>query len=227
MFQTSVFPVPPGAERKVTLRYTQLCRKTDGMTDFLFPLSTAKYTSTPVEEIKFHVAIDSEQPIQKRLQPDAIGRNQAARRRTCGRQLHGEKRNPDVRFPAVLRRWQRLGRQPACSAIGTTETKTAISCCWPARKSRRPTLQRPKKTVVFVLDRSGSMSGEKIEQAKGAVKFVLNNLRKATCSTSSLSTARWKAGSRSCSDSTTKPARRPSASSKGSTPAAARISTGR
>src|SRR5688572_20436595 len=27
MFQTSVFPVPPGAERKVTLRYNQLCRK--------------------------------------------------------------------------------------------------------------------------------------------------------------------------------------------------------
>ena len=36
---------------------------------------------------------------------------------------------------------------------------------------------RPKKTVVFVVDRSGSMSGEKIEQAKGALKFVLNNLR--------------------------------------------------
>ena len=33
------------------------------------------------------------------------------------------------------------------------------------------------KTVVFVVDRSGSMSGEKIEQAKGAAKFVLNNLR--------------------------------------------------
>ena len=33
------------------------------------------------------------------------------------------------------------------------------------------------KTVVFVVDRSGSMSGEKIEQAKDAAKFVLNNLR--------------------------------------------------
>ena len=33
------------------------------------------------------------------------------------------------------------------------------------------------KTVIFVVDRSGSMSGEKIEQAKGAAKFVLNNLR--------------------------------------------------
>ena len=37
MFQTSVFPVPPGAERKVTLNYTQLLRSDHGLTDFLFP----------------------------------------------------------------------------------------------------------------------------------------------------------------------------------------------
>jgi Ca-activated chloride channel family protein len=33
------------------------------------------------------------------------------------------------------------------------------------------------KTVVFVLDRSGSMSGKKIEQAKKSLQFVLDNLR--------------------------------------------------
>jgi Ca-activated chloride channel family protein len=38
-------------------------------------------------------------------------------------------------------------------------------------------MQPLAKTVLFVLDRSGSMSGEKIEQAKEALKFVLNNLR--------------------------------------------------
>jgi Ca-activated chloride channel family protein len=33
------------------------------------------------------------------------------------------------------------------------------------------------KTVIFVVDRSGSMSGEKMDQAKDALKFVLNNLK--------------------------------------------------
>ena len=33
------------------------------------------------------------------------------------------------------------------------------------------------KAVIFVLDRSGSMSGKKIEQARNALKFVLENLR--------------------------------------------------
>ena len=33
------------------------------------------------------------------------------------------------------------------------------------------------KTVIFVIDRSGSMAGKKIEQARKALKSVLNNLR--------------------------------------------------
>ena len=37
--------------------------------------------------------------------------------------------------------------------------------------------ERPKKTVLLVMDRSGSMSGQKIEQVRAALKHVLNNLR--------------------------------------------------
>jgi len=42
---------------------------------------------------------------------------------------------------------------------------------------KAPDAERPKKTVVFVIDRSGSMSGKKIEQVRAALKHVLNNLR--------------------------------------------------
>ena len=42
---------------------------------------------------------------------------------------------------------------------------------------KKPDAKPQAKTVVFVLDRSGSMSGKKIEQARNALKFVLDNLR--------------------------------------------------
>jgi Ca-activated chloride channel family protein len=64
MFQTSVFPIPPGAKRTVTLRYSQLCRKSYGLTDFIFPLTTAKYTSKPLEKLNIRVAIESGSPIK-------------------------------------------------------------------------------------------------------------------------------------------------------------------
>jgi len=176
MFQTSVFPVPPGAERKVTLRYTQLCRKTDGVTDFLFPLSTAKYTSTPVEEIKFHVAIDSEQPIKNVYSP-----TQSV-----------EIKRPDDQHAVVsytvrneiptsdFRLFYDVGKGSVGASVLSyrhDEHEDGYFLLLASPEIKAADAARPKKTVVFVLDRSGSMSGEKIEQAKGAIKFVLNNLR--------------------------------------------------
>ena len=176
MFQTSVFPVPPGAERSVTLRYTQLCRKTDGATDFLFPLSTAKYTSTPVEEIKFHVAIDSEQPIKNVYSPTQSVeiKRPDDEHAIVNYTVHNEIPTSDFRL------FYDVGK----GSVGTTvmsyrhdahEDGYFLLLASPEIKAADAA--RPKKTVVFVLDRSGSMTGEKIEQAKGAVKFVLNNLR--------------------------------------------------
>ena len=39
------------------------------MTDFLFPLSTAKYTSQPVEKIDFRVAVESQEDIKNIYSP--------------------------------------------------------------------------------------------------------------------------------------------------------------
>ena len=69
MFQTSVFPVPPGAVRQVSLRYSQLLRKAGSLTDFLFPLSTAKYTSEPVEKIELQASIESSIEIKNVYSP--------------------------------------------------------------------------------------------------------------------------------------------------------------
>src|SRR3990172_5787002 len=69
MFKMSVFPVPAGAERTVTLRYSQLCRKHDGLTDFLFPLSTARYTSHAVEKVDIRLTIESVAEIKNVYSP--------------------------------------------------------------------------------------------------------------------------------------------------------------
>ena len=69
MFQTSVFPVPPGAERRVMLRFSQVCRKTNGLTELMFPLSTAKYTSHPVEKVNLDVTMQSQVPIKNVYSP--------------------------------------------------------------------------------------------------------------------------------------------------------------
>jgi Ca-activated chloride channel family protein len=176
MFQTSVFPVPPGAERKVALSYNQLLRKDQGLTDFVFPLSTAKYTSHPVERVDIQVHIESGIDIKNVYSP-----------------THSvDIRRPDPRRAVVS--YTRANDVPAADfrlffdvdkgALGTSvltyrphENEDGYFLLLTSPQVKAPDAERPKKTVMFVLDRSGSMSGKKIEQAKAALKFVLENLR--------------------------------------------------
>lgn len=176
LFQTSVFPVPPGAERKVTLNYNQLLRKDRGLTDFLFPLSTARYTSHAVEKIDFQIAIESGIDIKNIYSP-----------------THGvDIKRPDAKHAVVS--YTRTNEVPVSDfrllfdvdkgQVGASvisykpkEGEDGFFLMLASPQVKAADAERPKKTVIFVLDRSGSMSGKKIEQAKSAVKFVLNNLR--------------------------------------------------
>ena len=51
LFRTSVFPIPPGADRKVTMRYTQICKRDGDVIEFAYPLSTQKFTAKPIQRL--------------------------------------------------------------------------------------------------------------------------------------------------------------------------------
>ena len=176
LFKTSVFPIPPGARRTVMLRYSQLCRQVEGLTDFLFPLSTAKYTSQAPERVEIRVTIESTQEIKNVYSP-----------------THAvEIRRPDPRHATLVftsknevpssdfRLLYDVGRGVVSTRVISYRPKTGedgyfLLLATPAIK---PADEKPAhKTVQIVIDRSGSMSGKKIEQVRGALKFVLNNLR--------------------------------------------------
>ncbi|HVW38828.1 MAG TPA: VWA domain-containing protein, partial [Pirellulales bacterium] len=175
MFQTSVFPVPPGAERKVTLSYSQLCRKNGRLTDFLFPLSTAKYTSQPVEKLKIEVAIESQGDIKNVYSPThAIELKRDTHHATAVFKAENQTPSEDFRLLFDIDSGK-LGTSVVSYRPKADDDGYFLLLTSPEIK--RDPAERPKKTVLFVVDRSGSMSGAKIEQAKGALKFVLNNLR--------------------------------------------------
>ncbi len=177
MFKTSVFPVPAGAERTVTLRYSQLLRKDHNLTDFLFPLGTAKYTSAPVEKVEIKVTIESSIKIKNVYSPThSIKVDRSGKR---GAQIVYSSKNvvptADFRlFFSVAK--GRLGANVISYRPAGDENGYFLLLASPEIKS--DDAERPPKNVVCVFDRSGSMSGEKIKQAREALKFILNNLRK-------------------------------------------------
>lgn len=175
MFKTSVFPVPAGATRTVTLRYSQICRKTSGMTELLFPLSTAKYTSHAVEKVSLQINVRSQAKIKNVYSPT---HSVEIKRPTD--------QNAIVKFTAtnqVPTSDFRLMYDIGDAAVGASVVsyrphgeQDGYFLLLMSPEIKQPGDAVTKKNVIFVVDRSGSMSGKKIEQARGALRFVLNNL---------------------------------------------------
>ena len=176
MFQTSIFPIPAGQKRTVTLRYTQLLQKDLQLTDFLFPLSTAKYTSHAIEKLSFNISIQSAAKIKNVYSPTHAVDIQRSDENHAVVKYEISNHVPVTDF--------RLLFDTADSAVGASllsywpknaDNGYFLLLASPEIKSEEAKLQ--SKNILFVLDRSGSMNGKKIEQAKEALKYVVNNLR--------------------------------------------------
>src|SRR3954447_11263144 len=176
MFQTSVFPIPPHEKRTVTLRYSQLLRKNYGLTDFIFPLSTAKYTSHPVEKLSVQLAIESSAPIKNVYSATHSVNIERPDKKHAVVKYEAKDSVPGEDF----RLFFDTGEESCAASVVSYRPKKGHDGYFLLLTSPEVKAADAKpmaKTVVVILDRSGSMSGEKIEQAKGAAKFVLNNLR--------------------------------------------------
>ena len=176
MLKTSVFPIPPGAQRKVTLKYSHLLKKTNQLTDLLIPLAAAKYTSSPLEKLSIDVSIESSLEIKSVYSPTHPIQTQRPDGKHATVKLEATNQVPTTDFRLLYDTADgQLGASLISYRPDANDEGYFLLLASPEVKSAG--MQQQAKTVVFVLDRSGSMSGKKIEQAKEAAKFVLNNLK--------------------------------------------------
>ena len=174
--QTQVFPIPPNAERQIVLNYTQVCRRDHHATEFLFPLAAGRFSNKPIEELKFNIRIDNPNAIKSVYCPTHTvdvkrpGENSATVTLT----------QTNVAGMEDLRVFWTLSEQPIGASILSyrpDEKEDGYFLMLAAPDVKAATTRPVAKTVIFALDKSGSMvNNKKIDQAKGALKFVLNSL---------------------------------------------------
>ncbi|PQO36806.1 hypothetical protein C5Y96_06465 [Blastopirellula marina] len=175
MFQTSVFPVPAGASREVNITYTQLLKKDGRLTDFLFPLSTAKYTDRPVEKVKVRLAIEASQKLKSIYSPTHEVDIQRNGNKRAVVKFEKENYIPSNDFRLFF---ESNNQKLSASVLSYRPDKhgEGFFLMLASPPPRDDAAEAVKKTVLFVVDRSGSMSGEKMDQAREAAKYVLNHL---------------------------------------------------
>jgi len=174
-FQASIYPIPPGGERRIEIEYSQVLKLDNGLVEYVYPLNTEKFSAKPLEEVSVNVTVKSGEALKAIYSPshdvDVIrdGDYQA----TVGYEESGVKPDRDfVLYYTVSQEGvglNTLSYRPDGRGEG-------FFLLLAAPKVEIDTQNVIAKDVILVLDVSGSMKGQKIEQAKQALNFVLNNL---------------------------------------------------
>ncbi|MEC7565936.1 MAG: VIT domain-containing protein [Planctomycetota bacterium] len=175
LFKTSVFPIPPGQTRRVTIRYSQICRQVQGMTEWLLPLRTTRHTTHPIEHVSVEVAISSKTEIKSVYSPTHTVGVKRATEKTALVRFEQNNVVPDT----DLRLFYDVGKQAIGASVLSYRPDSGDDGYFMMFLSPEIEAQQRealRKNVVFVVDRSGSMTGEKMKQAKEALRFVINNL---------------------------------------------------
>ena len=175
LFRTSVFPIPPGADRKVTLRYTQICPRDRDVVTFAYPFGTQKFTAKPIQRLVLNLRIESGDAIKSIYSPTSEAR--------IDRTGDHDARISFERFNVIPANDFRLLYTLSEGSLGASvlsyrpdRSDDGYFLILASPQVKAPDRKPQPKAVVFVLDRSGSMAGKKIEQARKALEFVLNNL---------------------------------------------------
>lgn len=174
-FQASIYPVPAGGERRVELEYSEVLPVDNGLVEYVYPLSTEKFSPRPLEEVAVNVTIRSREPIKAIYSPshqvDVV--RQGDHEALVGYEETGVTPDRDLVLYYTVSQQDvgvnLLSYRPPAGGDGFFLLLAAPQ----VEVEEREVVARD---VILVLDVSGSMRGAKIEQARDALQFVLENL---------------------------------------------------
>lgn len=174
LFKVRIFPIEPRSKKRVKLSYTQLLEADGGLVNYVYPLNTEKYSARPIPNISLKVDLETRRPLKAIYSPshNVEIRRSADHRATVGFEAKDVK--PDTDFQLLYATDSSdLGVNLLSHRTGTDDGFFLLLAT-PAfeLKDRRAVA----KDVVFVLDTSGSMAGRKLEQARKALLFCVENL---------------------------------------------------
>lgn len=173
LFRARVFPIPANGEKRIQISYTEVLKSDGGLVKYLYPLNTEKFSRDPLEDVSVSVRIESRIPILNVYSPS---HKVSVRKDGSGRARVGyeDKRvRPDKDFLV----YYSLSKDDVGLSFLNWEGPDGGYFMLLASPRFAAAGERVvNKTIVLVLDSSGSMSGAKMRQAKEAVRFILNHL---------------------------------------------------
>jgi Ca-activated chloride channel family protein len=187
-FQARIFPIPPGGERRIELTYSQALVQDNGLVHYRYPLNTEKFSARPIANVSVTVHLADKSPLRAIYSPshpvDVV--REGDRRATIS--FEAKDVRPDRDFdlyyslsygrsptePSIA--LNLLSYKPPITTGGKPFDEDGFFLLLVTPPVEVPGAAVVAKDVVLVLDTSGSMAGEKLQQAQAAATYVLDHL---------------------------------------------------
>jgi Ca-activated chloride channel family protein len=171
LLKARIFPINPNEDAKIKLYYTHPLIADFGTTDFVFPFSIEQ--RAPNADISLTADIKTTSPLKAVTSPthDMNVDIDGLYRATASSPADWQASNSDFHLLCTYDT-RDLGAQ-FLTTVDADGDRYFMGIIAPGEAAQGTILP---KDVVFCFDRSGSMQGEKIEQARNALEFCLGRL---------------------------------------------------
>jgi Ca-activated chloride channel family protein len=175
LLQMRVFPIEPKSDTTIEVKYQQICAPVSGMQGYHYPLRTRKTAGQAHGAVRFNVELETNAPLKNIWSPThaveivrdgehkaKIAYEAASASLEDDFLLLYATDNSDLGLSVVA-------YKPVKDEAGHFVLMLTPRQLWPHE-------EREAQDVVFIIDTSGSMAGEKIEQARHALKYCVEQL---------------------------------------------------
>ena len=171
-FYAQLPPIPSGDTRRVQLHYAQILKQTGERTKYLCPLKTEQ----PIGSLAVSIELKSSHPLKSLYCPShevAVTRKDEHRARVSYTETDAIAVDTDFEFYYSVSD-EEFGIDLYTHWENQKEDGYFMLTLSPRYEVNQTSVI--EKDFIFVLDRSGSMRGKKIAQAKEALRFCMRNL---------------------------------------------------
>lgn len=174
LFRARVYPIRAHGEKRIKISYSELLSYDADIYRYLYPLSTEKFSARPLEDVSVQVTLTSSNPIKTIYSPSHPISVQKIDDFNAIVIYAEENVTPDRDF--ILYYTVSSDDIGMNVMVHHPPGEDGFYLFMAAPKFEIQETDVVTKRLLFVFDRSGSMSGDKILQAKEALRFSVTNL---------------------------------------------------
>jgi len=174
-YRARIFPIPAQGDKRIELSYDELLVRDADIVRYTYPLNTEKFSSEPLEDVSVQVHITSAAPIKAIFSPS----HQIAVEREGDHEARVVYADEGVTPTSDFVLYYTVSADPVGMDVLTlsgSEDEDGYYMLLAAPQVDPVTDAVIPKRMIFVFDRSGSMAGEKIEQALEALRFAIHSM---------------------------------------------------